>query len=449
LLNDKARGSSNTQEVLVIEYPYEVLPVQIQRTVDLRLPDVRDWFFRQFSKEQEDGSIVWMLGKAVARQMPQEIRDELERDSVTIISRFQRRAGIAPPPADFFGMLPTLMNPELGGGTAADGGAILQAIGTWMCRNEVGALIYPSARYDTFVEFKSQVTLDFGGWNLVDYRGAVDAERFKHSYIVQSPWAWTTFPGDVHVEAMDATLAEAGSFGVVGMESYWRREYGYWIKSLDVVDEEASLVGKDVLLGSGQKVTRAAAWRLGSSSIEWLTLNAVDKKPQEGARQKLLFAGLAIRLQRPFAAGRIDEIETNILASGDVSSGVSCSMDLVDWIAETFKDSGMPNQAYILVISNRLHVLRFFVAGMLLARQAGMPIGAGSRQKISALLGDLNPESTNFSERTKQLIEKTVDFGLSLCDENDLPSGVSPSDAAIQWQQRWHKMCTAAWDELP
>lgn len=259
LLRNRVRGSSNPQEVLVVEYPYEVLQVHIQRTVDLRLPDVRDWFFRQFSKEQEDGSIVWMPGKAVARQMPQEIRDELERDSVTILSRFQRRAGIAPPPADFFGMLPTLMNPELGGGTAADGGAILQAIGTWMCRNEVGALIYPSARCDAFVEFKSQDILDFGGWNLVDYRGAVDAERCKYSYIVQSPWAWTTFPGDVRVEVKDATLTEAGSFGVVGMESYWRRDYGYWIKSLDVVDKEASLVGKNVLLGSGQQATRAAA----------------------------------------------------------------------------------------------------------------------------------------------------------------------------------------------
>ena len=219
LLRSTGGSPSNARKVLIIEYPYEILEAYIEKTIDLRLPNVRKWFFDQFSREQEDGSILWVTGQRLGGGMPKVIREELERNAVTILTRFQRTAGIAPTPRDFYAMLPTLMNPELGGGTTSDGGAILQAIGTWMCRNEVESLIYPSARSNAFVEQASGTIRDYGGWNLVDYRGAIDTKRVEPSFIVESPWAWTAFPRDVQIEVKAEHSARSDSFRIVGMEA--------------------------------------------------------------------------------------------------------------------------------------------------------------------------------------------------------------------------------------
>jgi hypothetical protein len=228
LLRSSVDGSKYSKQLLVIEYPYEIREVRIGRVIDLRLTNARKWFFDRFSEEQEDGAILWSTGSKLSRELPNESREKLERDSVTIISRFQRRAGTAPMPKDFYAMLPTLMNPELGGGTTADGGATLQAIGTWMCQNRVEALIYPSARSDTFVELSLGTIKNCGGWNLVDYREykyQIEGRRVRYSFIVQSPWAWIAFPRDVYMEFGDKNSAQSGSFRIVGMEAYWRRDY--------------------------------------------------------------------------------------------------------------------------------------------------------------------------------------------------------------------------------
>lgn len=443
-----AAGARGNRKLLIIEYPYEVLDACIEKTIDLRLSKTRRWFFDQFSKEQEDGSLVWVTGQKIGRTLPKELWEELERNSVTIVSRFQRTAGIAPTPRDFYAMLPTLMNPEQGGGTTSDGGAILQAIGTWMCRNEVGALIYPSARSDAFVELVSGTIRDYGGWNLVDYRGAVDKKRVQHFFIVESPWAWTAFPRDVRIEVKTEHSAHSDSFLTVGMEAYWRRDYEYRLKSLEAVDAEASIAGEDVLFGRGQEVTKAAAWRMGSSSIEWLTLNAVDRKPEEGVREKFLFSGLASRLDRPYAAGRIDEIERNLVSTGAISDALGHCMDLVDWVAVTWKNAGMSVPSCILVLSNRLHVLRFFVAGSLLARKAGLALDAAHGEQVSVLLGELDMTPCALSENTRGMIETTIELGVSLCGGDVRWSSGGPVYSDGDWQQNWDQMCKTVWEEL-
>lgn len=186
LLSSIPRASA--KELLIYEYPCDVLEVRIERTIDLRLPIVQKWFFEQFSKEQNDGSIVWQTGKILARGLAKELQEQIEQEALIIMSRFQRKAGIAPIPTDFFAMLATLINPDGGGGITTEGGAILEAIGTWMRYNKANALIYPSARSDVFVELESGTIRDYGGWNLIDYRGT-HPKGMKPFYVVPSPWA--------------------------------------------------------------------------------------------------------------------------------------------------------------------------------------------------------------------------------------------------------------------
>jgi hypothetical protein len=63
-------------------------------------------------------------------------------------------------------MLPTLVGPGLGGSEATS------LIGSYLRTHGVQALIYPSARFNTWVQVQDGVPVDYGGWNLVDYRNA-------------------------------------------------------------------------------------------------------------------------------------------------------------------------------------------------------------------------------------------------------------------------------------
>lgn len=64
----------------------------------------------------------------------------------------------------FINLLTALCHPDLGGGVIDD------RIGTWLRMHGVGALVFPSARSDTFLRIKNGVTEDWRHWNLVDYR---------------------------------------------------------------------------------------------------------------------------------------------------------------------------------------------------------------------------------------------------------------------------------------
>ena len=443
LLRSKLQASEGTKNLLIVEYPCEVVKTRIERTIDLRMPTSQRWFFEQFSKEQDDHSIVWVLGQALAKGMTKEMREQLEKESVTIMSRFQRKACVPPKPRDFYAMLPTLMNPDQGGGVASEGAGILEAIGTWMRYNEVGALIYPSSRSDVFIELESGALMDYRGWNLLDYRGT-RPKGIKPIYMVRSPWAWTGFPRGVRIEVETKDLIRNGSFQIIGMRACLKRDYESYVKSLEEVDAYAAAVGQHVLFEEDRGVTRAAAWRLGSSSIEWLTLNAVDKKPAEGRREWLLFSGLARKLARSYAAGWMDEIAQELITTVDFSKAVVGCMDIADWIAETWMDEGRFQPARILVLCNRLHVLRFFVAGSLLAQNAGLAQGRSGSEQVSLLLGELDIESCGFSDGTQQAIATVLKLGLELCGRHEM--GVVHETGT--WGRIWEMMCETTWREL-
>ena len=69
-------------------------------------------------------------------------------------------------PASFPSMLPTLVAPSLGGPGATS------LIGSYLRTNGARALIYPSARFNTYVQVRDGSPVAYHGWNLVDYRNA-------------------------------------------------------------------------------------------------------------------------------------------------------------------------------------------------------------------------------------------------------------------------------------
>jgi hypothetical protein len=117
-----------------VDIPYDVTEHTIEKVLDLRYPDARQWLFDEFGSGKP--GVV------------------------------EREAPPPPPEATFINMLPWLMIRDNGG----DG--LTNAIGSYLRTIGVEALIFPSARSDTYVEFRNGELVDFGGWNLVDYRNA-------------------------------------------------------------------------------------------------------------------------------------------------------------------------------------------------------------------------------------------------------------------------------------
>lgn len=166
-----------------VEIPYAVKRTAIERVLDLRHPDARDWLFREFGAGKPD-----VLGLRFPAQ---------EGDS-------------------FVSMLPSLMIRENGGDDLTNLlGAYLRAMG-------VEALIFPSARSDVSVTFENGELVDFRGWNLVDYRNASQAPLTARLYW---PHPWTGFRDRGNNPLVDITTwievaptdsAYAGSFRVRG-----------------------------------------------------------------------------------------------------------------------------------------------------------------------------------------------------------------------------------------
>jgi hypothetical protein len=104
---------------------YKVEEVQLSRVVDLRYPDTQEAFLGVFLPEF-------------------------------------RHEGLD----GFLRMLPTLLASRLGGSEATN------LIGSYLRTYGADGLIYPSARFDPWVQLQNDAIVDYGGWNLVDYRNA-------------------------------------------------------------------------------------------------------------------------------------------------------------------------------------------------------------------------------------------------------------------------------------
>jgi hypothetical protein len=121
-----------------VQIPLSIYELVLDHVVDLRRLETADWFTHEFIRFGFDVS---------GRQIP---------------------AFLNRPRVDSFqDLLPTLLNQWIGGGWT-----ICRTIGVVFRKLGVNGFVYPSARFDSFVEIRDGEVIDSGGWNYVDYRGS-------------------------------------------------------------------------------------------------------------------------------------------------------------------------------------------------------------------------------------------------------------------------------------
>jgi hypothetical protein len=166
-----------TPDELIHAFTFEtrVDECTIENVIDLRWPDVQQWFFDQF----KNGDGVFLTKKGgTARQ--------------------------------FYDMVPTLMHPRLGGTN------VTHAIGSWMRSSGVNGLVFPSARSNTSVTICAGAKLlDWNGWNFLDYR---TARNLPATEITTSEGGWPDFVQTGAQLAVASDDYHRGSWEVVGIQ---------------------------------------------------------------------------------------------------------------------------------------------------------------------------------------------------------------------------------------
>lgn len=142
---DRLQRHLKNAEPPTVHLKTEILDCSVSKCIDLRQPRVREWLFNRY----RIGVKGWPgygldAGKVQGKPL---------KDGGTVRTGFQQ-------------MLPALLDQIVGGSVAS------QVIGADLRRIGAEALIYPSARSDTFVIMQDGLMTDWFGWNLVDYRGA-------------------------------------------------------------------------------------------------------------------------------------------------------------------------------------------------------------------------------------------------------------------------------------
>jgi len=297
----RAPGLRDNSELLIYRFPYRVRSCTIERTLDLRRPVVRDWFYSRFRKPieralAESASFPGMAPLTIAH------------------SRFHFENGKPPVPTDFWAMLPTLVNPDLGGGNIGDTGSTLLMIGHWMRQNDVAALIYPSARSDSNSVLENGKLVSWQGWNLVDYGDAplpmTDAARV--TTFVISPWAWQNLPEDVKLHVAESSSRMAGSFAIQGMVDFTSGEYLNQLKALDIARARHGREPPRAGRATSAEALPHRAFQIGTLILGWLLrlLQGVD--PDEVNNVVMELQGLALPYGMYPITGRISELWADI-----------------------------------------------------------------------------------------------------------------------------------------
>ena len=94
-------------EIGLFKFPYRVLWHELLDVVDLRVPETRLSFFEYFANVAAKDRRRLLSNKS------------LPDDTITVYSQFHRENYLPPAPRDFWAMLPTLINPDIGGGDPA------------------------------------------------------------------------------------------------------------------------------------------------------------------------------------------------------------------------------------------------------------------------------------------------------------------------------------------
>jgi hypothetical protein len=171
-------GGAPDQPVHTFAFATRVDECTVENVIDLRWPDVQQWFFDQF----KDGDGVFFKNGGTASR-------------------------------EFYDMLPTLMHPSLGGTN------VTHAIGSWLRSSGVNGLVFPSARSNTSVlMYAGAELLDWNGWNFLDYRTAKNLPATELTTI-EGGWPDFVQPGAQLTVATDDE--HWGSWRVVGIQDQY------------------------------------------------------------------------------------------------------------------------------------------------------------------------------------------------------------------------------------
>jgi len=335
-------------------FPYRVTRVTVEKTIDLRYPEVRDWLYKTFRVPSDEA------GAAAAPDFGPGLTPTTAR------SRFTFENARPPVPDSFWSMLPTLINPDLGGGNPGDTGSTFVMIGHWMRQNGVGGLVYPSARCDVAAVFQDGALTQWQGWNLLDYRGATPPCGAGAHVVtfVMSPWAWTSLPPGtrLHVAADSSRLA--GSFAVENMVNYWAQDYLGQLKALAVARAEH---GREV----PRSERRAShdglpfrAFQMGALSLRWLRL-AVQQVPAKGIESSIQeLQGLALPYAGFPITGRILEQWPDVRrGETTVNTAVASALTVGDLLSHCFQKEHAGQEIDKLVrIGADLELILLFLA---------------------------------------------------------------------------------------
>jgi hypothetical protein len=229
-------------------------------------------------------------------------------------SRFNFENGLPPTPDSFWSMLPTLMNPDLGGGSPADTGSTLFMIGHWMRQNGVAALIFPSARCDTAAVFQEGTLKHWQGWNLVDFRQSPMFGSLKVHVVtfVLSPWAWVSLPSGVRLHVAEKGSQLAGSFMVEYMVNYWAQDYLDQLKALEIA---RSLHGREKPRDKRSTLSEGLGYRafqVGKLSIRWVRMLIQGFPAEQVDNVVLELQGLALPYGMYPMTGRVLELWSGV-----------------------------------------------------------------------------------------------------------------------------------------
>ncbi len=335
--------------LFLYRFPYNVFSRTIERVIDLRYPSVRDWFFDTFRIPSEQSDSV------LTENWP---------DSTIAYSRFHLGDGCAPAPTSFWKMLPTLMNPDLGGGNPVTTGSTVLRVGHWMRQHQVNAFVYPSARCDVTALIQNGELQESYGWNLVHYEETAPFEgRGKFITFDPSPWAWVDFEDGVKLHVA-ATGEMAASFKVDGMVNYWAKDYIGQIKALETA---RSIHGREARCEVVTKEVRARGFWLGVLCLRWLRLT-FNQKPEAVIGERLLeLQGLALSFGIYEVAGRIGELWNSVRKGGVgfgslVSESVGVADRIGDAMARKYSD---PSLGKLVQFGNDLEFLLLAATALL------------------------------------------------------------------------------------
>jgi hypothetical protein len=179
-----------------VALPLSIQTITVQRAIDLRDSACADWFAQTLS------SLTWPVNDKTVPAFPSK-----------------------PPLSSFRQLLPSLYMQALGGGSGAN-----QIAGLWLRTVGVDAVIFPSARTDSYVIVNDRAVQESSGWNMVDYRGAphpmyrgqVDTMPHWPTYIAAEPRDVSPLDRPIiFASAVIESIDEgpgAGSWKVTGLE---------------------------------------------------------------------------------------------------------------------------------------------------------------------------------------------------------------------------------------